>query len=188
MKIFRLLSPLPSVLTVPDTALLIQKRPFFIPDFTQDCRAQLCAVIRITRLGRSIGERFVPRYYQAEQISLGVHFVAHDLLEQLRQEGQPWDIAVGFDNAVAVAETTNGHFAPESSVALHINEDTTTGRVPTDFLTEAHRAIAHISTHYTLRQGDLFLFPLPVAERTVAIDDHLTLSLNGEALLSFNVK
>ncbi|EJW95300.1 2-hydroxyhepta-2,4-diene-1,7-dioate isomerase, fumarylacetoacetate hydrolase family protein, partial [gut metagenome] len=77
MKIFRLLSPLPSVLTVPDTALLIQKRPFFIPDFTQDCRAQLCAVIRITRLGRSIGERFVPRYYQAEQISLGVHFVAH---------------------------------------------------------------------------------------------------------------
>ena len=92
------------VATIPDTALLIQKRPFFIPDFTQQCVARLCVCARINRLGRSINERFAQRYYNANEMCLGVHFIAQDLLKELQCNNKPWDLAIGFDNAVAVAE------------------------------------------------------------------------------------
>lgn len=80
-----------STALIPDTALLIQKRPFFIPDFTQQCMVQLCACIRINRLGRSIHQKFAHRYYN--DLTIATHFVARDLLTQLQTEQKPLDKA-----------------------------------------------------------------------------------------------
>ena len=177
------------VLTIPDTALLIQKRPFFIPDFTKQCLANLCVAVRINRLGRSIHNRFAERYYDADHLTLGVHFVAQDLLDTLRQQGLPWDLAVGFDNAVAVSEQTSPSVGPGVKVGISVDAETCETIVTQSVLTQINTQIAHISRHYTLRQGDLLLLPLTTLDGIrVDIDTHLKLTANGEELLAFNIK
>lgn len=176
------------IVTIPDTALLIQKRPFFIPDFTQNCTAQLCFCIRIYRLGRSIHQHFARRYYQSSDISLGVHFVAEDLLHTLQEKGMPWDMALGFDNAVAIAEPVS-LASSTIDAQIRINEDGASFPIEWEHLCRvADSLISYISQHYTLRQGDLLLIPASIAGKIVHIDDRLTLALAGNEVLSFNIK
>lgn len=177
------------VTTIPDTALLIQKRPFFIPDFTKQCMAQLCACIRINRLGRSIHERFAHRYYNAEELTLSVHFVAHDLLDLLQQRGKPWELAIGFDNAVVVADKKVKELSDEMNATLQINDNKYTCNFNTKQLFSiVDKQLARISEFYTMRQGDLMLLPLQLNEKKVEIDDNIQLNINEENLVSFNVK
>lgn len=177
------------VTTIPDTALLIQKRPFFIPDFTKQCIAQLVCCIRINRLGRSINQRFAHRYYNVNDITLGVHFIAHDLLEQLRHENRPWELAIGFDNAVVVAEKKCDTQTEQMRADLLLNDVTYTCQFETKPLLEAiDKQIERISEFYTMRQGDILLMPLDMEEQPVHIDDNIKLSLNDTHLVSFNIK
>lgn len=177
------------VTTIPDTALLIQKRPFFIPDFTKQCMAQLVCCIRINRLGRSINQRFAHRYYNVNDITLGVHFIAHDLLEQLQHENRPWELAIGFDNAVVVAEKKCDTLTEQMRTDLLLNDVTYTCQFETKPLLEAiDKQIERISEFYTMRQGDILLMPLDMEEQPVHIDDNIKLSLNNTHLVSFNIK
>lgn len=177
------------VTTIPDTALLIQKRPFFIPDFTKQCTAQLMCCIRINRLGRSISQRFAHRYYNVNDITLGVHFIAHDLLEQLQHESRPWELAIGFDNAVVVAENKCNTMTEQMRADLLLNDIVHTCQFEVKPLLEAiNRQIEHISEFYTMRQGDILLMPLNLEELPVNIDDNIKLSLNDTHLVSFNIK
>ena len=52
----------PVIFTKADSALLTGGKPFFIPDFTQQCDYETELVVRISHLGRSIPERFAHRY------------------------------------------------------------------------------------------------------------------------------
>ena len=178
------------VATIPDTALLIQKRPFFIPDFTQQCVAQLCVCARINRLGRSINERFAQCYYNANEMCLGVHFIAQDLLKELQCNNKPWDLAIGFDNAVAVAEGKQTMPMSDSLKAtVVLNDMSHTTMFSRKLLcNEFDHQIAQISQHYTMKQGDLLLMPLNIELVEVHIDDHVSLMLNDQSQLAFNIK
>lgn len=198
MKIFRLVpvplvegkasSPSWTVLTLPDTALLIAKRPFFIPDFATECDASLCVAVRIVRLGRSIHKQFVHRYYIASEASPAVHFIARDLLNHYQVLSLPWDAAVGFDDAVAVADAGQVDFTKICSLSLSVDATSAEAAVPENFWECVDEQIARISGHYTLRQGDLFLFPMNLLPQPVHINSTITLKADDSPLLSFHVK
>ena len=177
------------VVTIPDTALLIQKRPFFIPDFTKQCMAQLCACVRINRLGRSIHERFAYRYYNANNLTLGLHFVARDLLDKLQAAHRPYDKALGFDNAVVIPEHAEIALNDNLTACICINQQAFKTQFDNKDLQKIiDKGIAHISEFYTMRQGDLLLFPLSINELKVNIDDQVSLYLNNSELIKFNIK
>ena len=60
--------------------------------------------------------------------------------------------------------------------------------LPCQFWEWVDTEIARVSEHYTRRQGDLFLFPMPVAPQPVHINATVTLSADELSLLSFHVK
>ncbi len=187
MKIFRL-SPTGAPACLPDTALLIKQRPFFVPDFTQHCQAEVCIALRIERLGRSIAGEFARRYYDPSALTLAVTFTAVDLIEQLRTKGQPCDTAMGFDNAVAYAEGTPA-VAPGSEVRANLDAHQQRLTVPDCILSTLDAQLSFVSYYYTLRQGDLLLYPLsdqPLGE--VHIDQTLTLSVSEETAYRFHIK
>ena len=197
MKIFRIFPNIKSsgkdnlsitLRVLPDTALLIQKRPFFIPDFTNDCQVQLCYVVRINRLGRSIHAKFAHRYYDMQALTLGAHFIAADLFEILKKEGKPCDIAVGFDNAVAVSEVHYEKLLQSSAIAITIASSVNSYVVNREIPKMIDSIIAYISSFYTLKQGDLLLIPVSSEKYGVAIDNHISLTADDQELLSFNVK
>ena len=46
----------------PDTALLRNNDPFYVPDFSQEVHYECELVVRIDRVGKCIEERFAHRY------------------------------------------------------------------------------------------------------------------------------
>ena len=55
----------PVIFLKPDSALLKDGKPFFIPDFSKQVDYETELVVRISRLGKNIAPRFAHRYYDA---------------------------------------------------------------------------------------------------------------------------
>ena len=180
----------PVVFTKADSALLSGGKPFFIPDFTQRCDYETELVVRISRLGRSISQRFAHRYYDA--VTVGIDFTARDLQQQLRQQGLPWDLCKGFDGSAAV-----GNFIPVNELGcdvqdlhfhLDINGQTVQQGHTADMTYTVDELVSYISQYFTLKTGDLIFTGTPVGVGPVHEDDHLTGWLEDRKVLEFNVK
>lgn len=180
---------IPMLYTLPDTALLLGGRPFFIPEFANPCTAEVQLVFRICRLGRSISERFAHRYYDA--ITTGVTFTAQNVFDELRRQQAPWELCKGFDGAATIGRfLALNELSDWQSCAFSLQQS---GQVvqcgkAEDMLMHIDRAIAYVSRFYTLRQGDYIFTGCPVAPIKVSIDDRLQASIDHHTLLAFNVK
>ena len=101
----------PRMYCIPDTALHINKRPFFIPPFAVPCVMQLRWAIRIVRLGRNISARFATRYYDAA--TLCAHFAAPAL---------PPSQGLCFDDCLTVGEWQNHTLVSTETACRAIEE------------------------------------------------------------------
>ncbi len=173
----------------PDSALVLNNRPFFYPDFSQEVHHELELVIKIQRLGRSIPEKYAHRYYG--EIGLGVDFTARDLQNEMRDKGLPWEIAKGFDYSAPVSS-----FIPLSelrdpgniSFHLDLNGKTMQEGNSRDMIFGFDRIIAYVSRFMTLKTGDLIFTGTPAGVSPVKIGDHLECYLGDNKMMDFFVK
>ena len=172
----------PIIFTKADSALLKDGKPFFIPDFMGRIDYETEVVVRICRLGKSIPERFAHRYYDA--LTVGIDFTARDLQEQLRKNGQPWDLCKGFDGSAVIGQWVD----KEKFFHLDINGHTVQEGCTADMLYTIDSLIAYISQYFTLKTGDILFTGTPVCVGPVHIDDHLEGYLADRKVLEFNCK
>ena len=66
----------------PDTALN-RENEFYIPDFTDDLHYELELVVKISKVGKSIDQKFAANDF--EEISLGIDFTARDLQKKCKE-------------------------------------------------------------------------------------------------------
>ena len=176
----------PVIFTKADSSLLKDGKPFFVPDHLGRIDYETEVVVRISRLGKSIPEQFAHRYYDA--VTVGIDFTARDLQKRLREEGQPWEIAKGFDGAAVIGEWTDKNLYQSMQglrCALDINGERRQEGCTCDMLTSIDRLIAYISTFFTLKTGDLLYTGTPVGVGPVKIGDHLEGYLEGRKVLDF---
>jgi len=173
----------------PDSALVINNRPFFYPEFSKDVHHELEVVIRINRLGRSIEEQFADRYYS--EVALGVDFTARDLQAEQKKKGLPWEIAKGFDYSAPISE----FFPVEKfgdihnlSFRLDLNGKTVQDGNTSLMIFSFEKIISYVSRFMTLKTGDLIYTGTPAGVGPVAINDRLEAYLEGEKLMDFPVK
>ncbi len=179
----------PVIFMKPDSALLKDGKPFFIPDFSKEIHYETELVVRINRLGKNIAPRFAHRYYDA--LTIGIDFTARDLQRQFREEGHPWELSKGFDNSAAI-----GNFVPVSNYTdvqkLHFNLTIDNKEVQHgftgDMLFSVDDIIAYVSRFVTLKIGDLLFTGTPAGVGPVHIGQHLQGYLEGEKLLDFHIR
>ena len=179
----------PVLFMKPDSALLKDSKPFFIPDFSKQVHYETELVVRICRLGKNIAPRFAHRYYDA--VTVGIDFTARDLQNKLRSEGKPWEISKGFDNSAVIGDFVPvSRFKDVQNLNFHLTidgnkvQEGNTG----DMLFKIDDLIAYISQFYTLKIGDLLYTGTPVGVGPVSINQHLEGYLEGEKLLDFYVR
>jgi hypothetical protein len=115
-------------------------------------------VVRVCRLGRSIGSRFAARYYDA--VGAGVTFTAADLLAHDVAKERPWDRAVSFDYSAAVSREFIG-MAPwrESRYDMRACCE---GEIPLapENVQATDKIIEYVSNFMTLKIGDYIFIPV----------------------------
>jgi acylpyruvate hydrolase len=174
----------------PDSALLKNNDPFFIPGWTQEVHHEIELVIRVCRLGKNIDKRFARRYY--DEIGLGVDFTARDVQNELKKKGLPWEKAKAFDQAAVISNT----FFPVSILPdkeiirfkLNINGKTVQEGNSGLMIFGFDEIISHVSKYMTLKIGDLIYTGTPAGVGQIKIGDRLEGFLEDKKLLDFMVK
>ena len=173
----------------PDTALVIRNRPFFYPDFSKDVHHEIEIVLKISRLGRSIEEKFAARYFN--DIALGVDFTARDLQSECKKKGLPWEIAKGFDYSAPVSEFIDiERFKDVNNInfSLNVNGRMAQSGNTKDMIFSFSKIIAYVSRFMTLKTGDLIYTGTPAGVGPVKIGDRLEGYIEEEKVLDFFVK
>ena len=179
----------PVIFTKADSAVLKDHKPFFIPDHMGRIDYETEIVVRISKLGKNISERFAHRYYDA--VTVGIDFTARELQKKLRSEGKPWDLCKGFDGRAALGDWVSiEKFRDIQAVHFHldINGNTVQEGCTSDMLYRVDQLIAYISQYFTLKTGDILYTGTPAGVGPVHIDDHLEGYIEDRKVLEFNCK
>ena len=179
----------PVIFTKADSAVLKDHKPFFIPDHMGRIDYETEIVVRISKLGKNISERFAHRYYDA--VTVGIDFTARELQKKLRAEGKPWDLCKGFDGSSALGEWVSlDKFRDIQALHFHldINGNTVQEGCTSDMLYRVDQLIAYISQYFTLKTGDILYTGTPAGVGPVHIDDHLEGYIEDRKVLEFNCK
>ncbi len=179
----------PVVFTKADSALLKDRKPFFVPDFMGRIDYETELVVRISRLGKGISQRFAHRYYDA--VTVGIDFTARDLQQKLRAQGLPWELCKGFDGSAALGEWVPiERFRSVDALHFHLdrNGKTVQEGCTSDLLFKVDELIAYISSFFTLKTGDLIYTGTPAGVGPVAIGDYLEGYLEDQKVLEVRCK
>ena len=96
----------PVIFIKPDSAIIRNNQPFFVPNFSQDIHHEVELVLKIKKTGKNISEKHANKYY--DHIGIGIDFTARDLQSKFKKKGLPWEKAKGFDGAAPL-----GKFKPK---------------------------------------------------------------------------
>lgn len=184
-----LLPEKPVIFMKPDSAILKDGKPFFIPDFSLRIDYETELVVRICRLGKHIAPRFAHRYYDA--VTVGIDFTARDLQGEFRSKGLPWELCKGFDDSAVLGRFISLQALPpvqELNFRLEVDGQVVQRGNTADMLFGVDEIIAYVSQFCTLKIGDLIFTGTPVGVAPVRVGQHLQGYLEGEKLLDFYVR
>lgn len=175
----------------PDTAMLRNNDPFYIPHFTQEVHYECELIVRINRVGRAIAERFAHRYY--DEVGLGIDFTARDLQREAIAAGLPWERAKAFDYSAALSPrylplAELGGDVQKLHFTLEVNGECRQRGDTSEMLFTVDRLIAAVSQYMTLRTGDLLFTGTPAGVGPVLPGDTLRATLEGVEMLHFDIR
>lgn len=179
----------PVVFMKPDSAILRQNRPFFIPDFSHEIHYETELIVKINRLGKHIAKKFARRYYA--EIGLGVDFTARDLQRELKAKGLPWEKSKAFDSSavigqfLSVKEIDN---VQDIEFRLDINGKTVQQGNSRDMIFSIDELVAYTSQFFTLKIGDIIFTGTPSGVGKVAKEDRLEGYIFDKKMFDFKIK
>jgi len=180
----------PVLFLKPDSSILKNGSPFFLPDFSDDVQYETEVVVRICRLGRHIAQKFAHRYYDA--VTVGIDFTARDLQQKLRAQALPWLLSKGFDASAAVGDFVSldevGGDVQNIHFHLDIDGNTVQQGCTADMLFRVDEIVSYVSRFMTLKIGDLLFTGTPAGVGRVDIGQHLQGYIGDRNLLDFYIR
>jgi 2-keto-4-pentenoate hydratase/2-oxohepta-3-ene-1,7-dioic acid hydratase in catechol pathway len=179
----------PVVFMKPQTALLKDNKPFYLPAFSKEMHYETELVFRICKNGKSIAEKFALSYIDA--VTVGIDFTARDLQSKCKTKGLPWEIAKAFDNSAVL-----GAWKPVSDIndihnitfSMHRNKQLAQQGNSGEMIFPIEKIIAYVSGFFTLQQGDLIYTGTPAGVAAVQVGDLLEAYIADECLLKCEIK
>lgn len=180
----------PMLFMKPATALLIEDRPLYYPDFTKDLHYEGELVLRIAKNGRSVQPEFADSYF--DEIGFGIDFTARDLQEQCKKKGHPWEIAKAWDHSAAISRTwiRKEELPDVASVkfSLDLNGKNVQQGDSALMIFSFRDIIAYASRFFKLQTGDLIFTGTPAGVGPVTPGDRLTGYVEGRKMLECEIR
>jgi acylpyruvate hydrolase len=178
----------PVVFSKPDTALVKNGEPFYLPDFSNDVHHEVELVIRINKMGKKIGEKFARNYFS--EIGLGIDFTARDMQQRLKEKGLPWELAKAFDGSAPIGafmDVTN-MVLTDINFSLTKNGELVQAGNTAQMIFSFEQIVSFVSQYFTLKVGDLIYTGTPAGVSKVNIGDKLEGFIGEKLMLTCEVK
>jgi len=178
----------PLVFMKPPSALLLENKPFYYPEFSNNVHYELEVVLKICKNGRHVQPDFASGYF--EQIGLGIDFTARDLQAACKEKGHPWEIAKGFDHSAVVSDfhALKNYDRTAIKFEMKKNGETVQNGNTADLIFQFEELIQYVSKFFKLQMGDLIFTGTPAGVGPVVKGDHLEGYLEGTKILDCKIK
>ena len=180
----------PMLFMKPHTALLLNNKPLYYPNFTNDLNYEAELVLKICKNGRHIHPEFADTYY--DQIGFGIDFTARDLQQKCKEKGHPWEIAKAFDNSAAISEKfidiTDLPDLKSIKFEMTLNGKVVQTGDSSLMIYSFNDIICYASKFFRLQLGDYIFTGTPSGVGPVKRGDLLIGSIEGRQLLSCEIK
>lgn len=173
----------------PETAFLLNNRPFFIPDYSNDIRIQHFIAVKICKIGKYISPKFAFDYFDA--VTAGICFTAYDLYNNSIENGISHDIARNFDFSTPI-----GKFIPKSDFEDFGKINTALNNSKSDISTiiieqmhpDFNEMISSASRFVSLKIGDIIMATTEISSEPVNINERFYVTLNDAPVLTVEIK
>ena len=179
----------PVIFLKPDSAILPDKAPFVIPDFSSDIHHEIEVIVKINKLGKYIDPKFAHKYY--DEIGLGIDFTARDVQNKLKEKGLPWEKAKAFDGSAIIGDfLPKNEFSSTENITFELtnNGQTVQKGNTANMLWKIDEIIAYVSQFFTLKKGDIIFTGTPEGVAKVAPNDILEGFIENKKVLRLQIK
>ena len=159
---------------MPDSAIIKDNKPFFIPTLSDDWKYFIAPAFRIARLGKNIASRFAHRYIDGVTTAIIT-----------RPEGTSLSGLINiFEGAIIIGEwcspevLTSASTITSGDFSLHVG----------NAFDEACELLARTSAVGTIKIGDILVPSRDLLDENIPLDSSLTAKLDDKTILSFRIK
>jgi 2-keto-4-pentenoate hydratase/2-oxohepta-3-ene-1,7-dioic acid hydratase in catechol pathway len=179
----------PVIFMKPKSALLQPHTPFYYPEFTNELHYECELVLRISKNGKYIQEKFASKYYDA--VTTGIDFTARDIQNELKEKGLPWEKAKAWDNSAAIGKWinfTNIKNKKDINFCLYKNKELVQQSNANMMVHNFDKIVSYISTFFSVNIGDLVFTGTPAGVGELVVGDELEAFIEDESLLQLDIK
>jgi 2-keto-4-pentenoate hydratase/2-oxohepta-3-ene-1,7-dioic acid hydratase in catechol pathway len=179
----------PVVFMKPKSALLQPHTPFYYPEFTNDLHYECELVLRISKNGKYIQEKFASKYYDA--ITTGIDFTARDIQNDLKAKGLPWEKAKSWDNSAAIGKwipLTGIKNKKDLNFCLYKNKELVQQGNSNLMIHDFDSIVAYISNYFSVNIGDLVFTGTPAGVGELVVGDELEGFIEDDSLFTLEIK
>lgn len=179
----------PVIFMKPKSAMLQPHAPFYYPEFTNELHYECELVLRISKNGKYIQDKFASKYYDA--ITTGIDFTARDIQTELKAKGLPWEKAKSWDNSavigkwVPLAEVKN---KKDINFGLYKNQELVQKGSSASMIHDFDSIVAYISNFFSVNIGDVIFTGTPAGVGEVVVGDELEGMLEDTSMFKLEVK
>lgn len=179
----------PVIFMKPKSALLQSHTPFYYPEFTNELHYEAELVLRISKNGKYIQDRYASKYYDA--VTVGIDFTARDIQNELKEKGLPWEKAKAWDNSAVI-----GKWVPfeeiknkkEISFQLLKNKEVVQDGNSNLMIFNFDKIVANISNYFSVNIGDLIFTGTPAGVGECVVGDELEGYMNEQQMFTVEIK
>ena len=179
----------PIIFMKPKSALLQAHTPFYYPEFTNELHYECELVLRISKNGKYIQEKYASKYYNG--ITVGIDFTARDLQDDLKSKGLPWEKAKAWDNSAVIGkwqDVTPDMNRKDINFCLYKNKELVQQGNTANMLFNFDAIIANISNYFSLNIGDLVFTGTPPGVGECVVGDEFEGFIEDTSLFTLDVK
>jgi len=178
----------PLIFMKPDTAMLVNRKPFFYPEFTEKLHYEAEIVLKVCKNGKHVEPKFAHKYY--DQLTVGLDLTARDVQARCKEKGHPWEIAKGFDGSAVLGEFISmaDFQADNIDFSLNKNGETVQKGNTKDLIFSFDYIISYVSKFFRLHIGDMIFTGTPEGVGPLQVGDELEGFIGEKRLLECRIK
>ena len=179
----------PIIFMKPKSALLQAHTPFYYPEFTNELHYECELVLRISKNGKYIQDRFASKYYDA--VTAGVDFTARDIQTELKEKGLPWEKAKAWDNSAAIGKWIpfqNVKNKKDINFCMYKNKELVQQGNSNLMINNFDKIVSYISNYFSVNIGDLVFTGTPAGVGECVVGDELEGFIEDDSLFTIEIK
>lgn len=170
----------PILFMKPSTSLAALDEPIHLPIGRGECHHEVELAVLVGRELRNADTETARRAVAGYGVALDL--TLRDVQSELKKKGHPWETAKAFDGSCPLSPFLKPDAVPDpqaTDLALRVNGDIRQRGNTRQMMVGILELMAHISTHFTLRPGDVVLTGTPAGVGPLHSGDELILGLAG---------